>query len=359
MTNAPILIAAGGTGGHIFPALAIARALRERDVPVQWVGSAGGMEATVVPQASFHLHTIKVTALRGRGLRSRITGAINVVRALVLSAGLIRRVKPRAVLGMGGYVSGPVCLAARLCGKRLLVHEQNAVSGYTNRILKRFANRVMEAVPGTFAQASDVVHTGNPVRREILAIDVPQQRLGARLSDAAIRVLVLGGSQGAKTLNEIVPRALQSVQAELQIRHQAGAKWLSETQQHYRDGAHEISVVQFIEEMAEAYAWADLVICRAGAMTVAELAATGVASILVPFPHAVDDHQTANARHLETAGAALIMQESSLNETNLADVVRELCEDRSSLLRMAMAARELACGDATQRIVNELLEQNT
>jgi UDP-N-acetylglucosamine--N-acetylmuramyl-(pentapeptide) pyrophosphoryl-undecaprenol N-acetylglucosamine transferase len=362
MSNAPILIAAGGTGGHIFPALAIARALRERDIPVQWVGSPGGMEATVVPEASFDLHTIKVTALRGRGLRARLRSVVNVVRALVLSAGLIRRVKPRAVLGMGGYVSGPVCLAARLCGKRLLVHEQNAVSGYTNRILKRFANRVLEAVPGTFAPASDVVHTGNPVRREILAIDDPQQRLGARLSgssDEAIRLLVLGGSQGAQKLNETVPAALQAVPVKLEIRHQAGASRQAQTQQLYQNATHQSSVVQFIDEMAEAYGWADLVICRAGAMTVAELAAAGVASILVPFPYAVDDHQTANARHLERAGAAVIMQESEMNDARLAELVSQLCGDRPALLQMALAARKLACGDATQRIVNELLEQNT
>ncbi len=361
MNDSPVLIVAGGTGGHIFPALAIARALRERNVPVQWVGSPGGMEATVVPAASFNLHTIRVTALRGRGLLARLRGLVNVVRALFLSAGLIQRLKPRAVLGMGGYVSGPVCLAAKLCGKRLLVHEQNAVSGFTNRVLKRFANRVLEAMPGTFAPAADVVHTGNPVRQEILAIDDPRQRKGERLSatsDVAVRVLVLGGSQGAKKLNEVVPAALGSVRSKLDIRHQAGANWQPETERRYSNALHRVSVVRFIDDMADAYAWADLVICRAGAMTVAELAAAGAASILVPFPHAVDDHQTANARFLERAGAAILLPEQQLSEQHLEEIVSAFCKDKPALLKMALAARELACADATQRIVNELLEQN-
>lgn len=362
MSDAPVLIAAGGTGGHIFPALAIARELRERNVPVQWVGTAGGMEATVVPDASIDLHTIKVTALRGRGMAARVNGLLNVVRALFLSAGLIRRLKPRAVLGMGGYVSGPVCLAARLCGRRLLVHEQNAISGFTNRVLKRFADRVLEAMPGTFAAAPDVIYTGNPVRREILEIEDPQRRMGARLTaspDSAIRILVLGGSQGAKKLNELVPAALGSVPAKLQLRHQAGANRQADTERRYSECSHEVSVMQFIEDMAAAYAWADLVICRAGAMTIAELAAAGVGSILVPYPHAVDDHQTANARFLEKSGAALLLPEQQLCQARLADAIGALCRDRTKILDMAMAARALACEDATQRIVNELLEQKT
>lgn len=361
MNRSPVIIAAGGTGGHVFPALAIAAALGKQDIPVHWVGSARGLEARLVPAAGIELQTIKVSALRGRGLVSRLTGVFNGLRALLSSIAIVRAQRPQAVLGMGGYVAGPVCLAARFCGRRMLVHEQNAISGFTNRLLRRFATRVLEAMPGTFDAAPDVVHTGNPVRDDILAIQAPDLRLATRLArpTAPVRVLVLGGSQGAEALNQMVPLALQQVDAALDIRHQAGANWLDTTEENYTAVAHSAVVSRFIDDMADAYQWADLVICRAGAMTVAELAAVGVGSILVPFPHAVDDHQTANGRYLQQAGAAILLPEAQLTPAALAQQVTALCQEKSRLLEMAVAARGVACNDATQRIVSELLEQKS
>ena len=361
MPEHPVIIAAGGTGGHVYPALAVACELRDRDVAVHWVGTEKGLESRVVTESGFPFEKISVSGLRGSGLLARVKGMVNVIVALGRSVALIRRLRPAVVLGMGGYVSGPVCLAAKLCGSKMLVHEQNAVSGYTNRILARFANRVMEAFPVTFDKTGStdhhsVVHTGNPVRKDILAIDHPQHRLRDRTGP--IRILVVGGSQGARALNEIVPAAIAQLNGSgFEICHQAGRGNRTSTAERYRESNTNVDVREFIDDMADAYRWADLVVCRSGAMTVAELAAAGLASILVPYPYAVDDHQTANGQFLCDAGAALIIQESALTAQVLADEISRLCQsERLTLLSMATKAHKSIPRNATALVVEQLLE---
>ena len=363
MAERPVLIAAGGTGGHVFPGLAVAMELIDKNVPVIWVGTERGIESRVVPEWGVPMKLIKVTSLRGRGVFSTLRSALNLVAAITRSFHIMFTVRPRVVLGMGGYVSGPVCLAARVSGCTMMLHEQNAVAGFTNRLLKRFANRVMEAIPGTFAngQAREnkststdpVIFTGNPVRNDILQVDAPVDRMANR--DAAINVLVIGGSQGARALNELVPAAIRQIDGDLHIRHQAGGALLETTQAAYADCGHSFEVTAFVDDMAEAYSRADLIICRAGAMTVAEVAAVGLAAILIPYPAAVDDHQTANGRYLVDAGAAVLMQESDITVDKLAEQINELTSDRQRLLTMAQQGREASRRDATQRVVEELL----
>jgi len=358
MIDRPVLIAAGGTGGHVFPGLAVAMELHNQDVPVIWVGTEKGIESRVVPEWGVPMRMIRVTSLRGRGILSSMRSVLNLVSAVIRSLQIILTVRPRVVLGMGGYVAGPVCLAARVSGYKMMLHEQNAVAGFTNRCLRRFANRVMEAMPGAFgASASSgiksVIYTGNPVRNDILNVDSPQQRMVNR--DAIVNVLVIGGSQGAKALNELVPEATKRVSGALSILHQAGGSQLQVTQAAYANCEHQYQVKAFVDDMAEAYEWADLIICRAGAMTVAEVAAVGLAAILVPYPAAVDDHQTANAKSLVEAGAAVLMQESDITVEKLAVEINDLIADRKKLLDMALRGREASRRDATSRVVEELL----
>jgi len=353
MPERPVLIAAGGTGGHVFPALAVANALERQQIPVIWVGTDRGIESRIVPENGIELRKIKVTGLRGGGLVSRVVSLKNLFVAVMRSFSLVGNVAPQAVLGMGGYVSGPVCLAARLRGRRVVVHEQNAVAGMTNRLLSRVATRVMEAIPGTFTAKSTAVHTGNPVRQDILSVATPAQRFANRSAER--RVLIIGGSQGAKALNEAVPQALARIEQSLVVRHQCGTRWVESTQSAYGGCRHEVDVSAFIDNMADAYAWADLVICRAGAMTVAELSAVGLAAVLIPFPAAVDDHQTANGKYLVEAGAAVMLSESELTVERLAVQIETLIKDRETLLNMAEKGRLCAKRDATQRVVSELL----
>lgn len=360
MTDRPVLIAAGGTGGHVFPGLAVAMKLLEQNVPVIWVGTERGIESRLVPEWGVPLQLIKVTSLRGRGVLSTIRSAWNLVAAIGRSFYIIFTVRPRVVLGMGGYVAGPVCLAARASGCKMMVHEQNAVAGFTNRLLKRIASRVMEAMPGTFDDRSGAVFTGNPVRDDILEVGSPGTRMANRKD--AVNVLIIGGSQGAKALNELVPAAIhclplakQNENTVLNIRHQAGGNLLAATRDAYAGCAHEHQVSAFIDNMAEAYGWADLIICRAGAMTVAEVAAVGLAAILVPYPAAVDDHQTANGQYLVEVGAAVLMQESGITVDKLAAKINELVTNRQRLLDMAQRGREASQRDATRRVVEELL----
>ncbi len=356
MASRPVVIAAGGTGGHVFPALAVATALREKNIPVVWIGTERGIESRLVPEWGFPIRMIRVSALRGNGMIARIRGVINLVSALASSCGILYRERPRTILGMGGYVAGPVCLAARLCGRRMVLHEQNAVAGFTNRILKRFADRVMQAMPDTFAASDRVVYTGNPVRQDILVLPPPAARFEQR--GGALRVLVIGGSQGARVLNETVPASLQHVEHSIRVRHQTGKLLKVETEAAYAGSAHEAEVTAFIENMAEAYAWADLIICRSGAMTVAEIAATGLAAILVPFPSAVDDHQTANGRFLVDAGAAIMIQEKVLTPELLGSELSKLAGNRATLLNMARKGREAARRDATQLVMREILGES-
>lgn len=353
----PVLIMAGGTGGHVFPALAVAERLRERGTPVAWMGTRRGLEAALVPKAGIPMEWIGVAGLRGKGARRLLEMPLMLGRAIWQAGTILRRLRPRVVLGMGGFVSGPGGLAARSLGIPLVVHEQNAIAGLTNRWLARIADRVLEAFPATFPAARRALTVGNPVRAPIAALPPPAERFAGRAGPP--RLLVVGGSQGALALNRLVPRtlALLDESERPEVWHQAGGRLHETALTAYRDAGVTARLMPFIEDMAAAYGWADLVLCRAGALTVAELAAAGIGSILVPFPFAVDDHQTANARFLEQGGAALVRQQTELTAERLAGSLRELCGDRPRLLEMAEAARRLAKIEAAEQVAAACLEQ--
>ncbi len=350
MSEPTVIIAAGGTGGHVFPALAVAAGLQQRDIPVVWVGSEAGLENRVIPENGIEFRKIKVSPLRGGGLLRKPLGLLNLLKATFNSIKIVRQENASAVLGMGGYVAGPVCLAAKVTGRRMVVHEQNAVPGFTNRMLMRIASRVLEAIPGTFVANKNIVCTGNPVRLDLLDIEEPQTRYKKRQGE--LRVLIIGGSQGARALNQKVPQALAQVTVPLQVIHQCGPAWHEETQQNYRNVQHSSDVREFIDDMAEVYSWADVIICRAGAMTVAEVSAVGIASILVPYPAAVDDHQTANGKFLVEAEAAVMIQERDMSAAVVAEKIQNF--DRQTLTTMAVNARAVSRRDATDRVVAEL-----
>lgn len=350
---AKVMIMAGGTGGHVFPGLAVAEVLKTRGVEVVWLGSAHGLENQWVPAAGLPLETLAVSGLRGRGLAGWLAAPLRLARAVRQAGNIIRRHAPRSVLSLGGFAAGPGGLAARLRRIPLVVHEQNAVAGLTNRVLARVASRVLEGFPGALPNAEVV---GNPVRRAIAQLPDPASRFAERSGPA--RLLVLGGSQGAKRLNEIIPRALARLDAVARpvVRHQCGQRHLGSARHGYRDAGVEADVVPFIEDMAEAYGWADLVISRAGALTLAELAAAGVGALLVPFPHAVDDHQAVNAKAFVEAGAARMIRESALDETTLAGSLGPLLAERQRMQAMAGAARMLARPDAAERLADACIE---
>lgn len=354
-TAGPVMIMAGGTGGHVFPALAVAKVLRERGVAVVWLGSAGGMESRLVPANGFTLEKVDVAGLRGKGFVSwlrapfRLLGAVNQARAI------IKRVRPRVVLGAGGFASGPGGIAARLARIPLLVHEQNAVAGLTNRILARVAMQVFEAFPGSFGAGVRAICIGNPVRADIAALPPPALRFASH--QGPVRLLVLGGSQGAQRLNALLPQALARIAPPQrpQVRHQAGERGVEATRQAYAQAAVEADVFAFIEDMAAAYEWPDLAVCRAGALTITELQAAGLAAVLVPFPAAVDDHQTRNAEVMVSIGAARLVQERDLDADSLSRLIAELSSDRARLLQMAQAARGAAITDAASRLADSCL----
>lgn len=351
----PIMVMAGGTGGHVYPALAVAHGLRAVGVPVVWMGTRRGLEARVVPAAGFPIAWLSVSGLRRKGLMIWLLAPIRILSACLQAGWVIGRVRPRLVLGMGGFAAGPGGLMCRLLRRPLVIHEQNARPGLTNRLLARLANSVLQAFPATFKPGVNALHTGNPVRADIVALAEPEARLGPR--HGRLRVLIIGGSQGATFLNETVPSAIRSMPAAIrpEVRHQAGMSHVEATAAAYRHQGLDADVVPFLDDIAEAYAWADLVIARSGAMTVAELAAAGLPSILVPYPHAVDDHQTLNARFLADRGAALLAVQQDLSVETLGDWLGELAVDRGRLLTMARRAREAARPDATDLVVRECL----
>lgn len=353
----PVLILAGGTGGHIFPGLAVAHVLRERGIPVRWLGADGGMETRLVPQHDIAIDTIPVQGLRGKGRAALLGAPFRVARALRAASAVLKRLQPRAVISFGGYAAGPGGLAAKLAGVPLLVHEQNRAPGFTNRVLVRFARRVLTGFPDTFAKVPQKL-VGNPVRSAIAALPPPAQRFAQR-DGSAMHLLVLGGSQGARALNQSVPRVMRALMGEgipLRVRHQCGEKLLEETRQAYADAGVTDALEPFIADMAAAYAWADVVVCRAGALTLAELCAAGVGSVLVPFPHAVDDHQTRNAEYLETAGAAVLVKQSDALTDDLLQRLRPLAADPARRQAMAEAARSLALPDAAQHVADAVQE---
>jgi UDP-N-acetylglucosamine--N-acetylmuramyl-(pentapeptide) pyrophosphoryl-undecaprenol N-acetylglucosamine transferase len=351
MSGGPVLIMAGGTGGHVFPSLAVAKVLRDRGVAVVWMGVPGSMESRLVPANGFPIEWVRVGGIRGKGLAVWLLAPFRIVKAVVQSMRVMRRVQPRAVLGAGGYVSGPGGIAAWLLRIPLLIHEQNAVAGMTNRWLARLASQVLEGFPHSFGPGGHARTIGNPVRADIASLPAPAQRFAER---SGSRLLVFGGSQGAQRLNSVVPQALARVAPENrpQVRHQAGERGLDAARAAYADARVEAEVLPFIDDMAAAYAWADLAVCRAGAMTVTELQAAGVGAIFVPLAVATDDHQTKNAEVMVRSGAARLIQERDLTPERLGEAIGELVADRARLLKMAEAARGSRIIDAAARLAD-------
>lgn len=355
--NRPILIMAGGTGGHIYPALAVANCLRERGISLLWLGTKTGLEAKIVPEHGYQLLTIDIGGLRGKGIVRWLTAPLSIIMAVLQSIFVLIKQKPAAVLGMGGFASGPGGIAAWLMHIPLCIHEQNAIAGMTNKILAPLARVVMQAFPNTFTPSRNAKVTGNPVREEIIKLATPEQRYQSRADDS-LRILVVGGSLGAKALNEVVPDALALFGDDMnfQLKHQTGDRHLDSTKALYQSANIAVEPQAYIEDMAAAYAWADLVLCRAGAMTVTEIAAAGVAAIFVPFPYAVDDHQTVNALYLSGEGAAILLQETELNGQSLAKLFRDFSLNKSNLLKMASTARSLSKPEATNQVANLCME---
>jgi UDP-N-acetylglucosamine--N-acetylmuramyl-(pentapeptide) pyrophosphoryl-undecaprenol N-acetylglucosamine transferase len=352
-----VLVMAGGTGGHVFPALAVAQQMRAQGMVVHWLGTRAGLEAKLIPQAGFAIDFISIRGLRGKNALGWLLAPARMLFAISQSLRVCRRIRPNVVLGMGGFVTGPGGVASWLLRKPLVIHEQNAIPGMTNRWLAKFAKRVLQAFPDSFAPRQNLYHTGNPVRAGILNLGKPAQRYPER--NGPIRILIIGGSLGAQALNTCVPQALAKLDAGLrpQIWHQSGRNKLTETQQAYTALGLEAKLVEFIDDMDAAYAWADLLICRAGAMTISEISNVGIAAILVPYPHAVDDHQTANARFLSQAGAAILIQQVELTPERLANELTSLIKSgRSRLLAMANKALTLAKPHATEDVIRHCLE---
>ena len=343
-----ILIMAGGTGGHIFPGLAVADEMRRAGWDVVWMGGRGGMEERLVPPHGHRTAWIRARAARGKGLLQKLLLPANLLFSFWESARHIARIRPDVVLGMGGYVAFPGGMMASLLDKPLALHEQNAIAGVTNKVLATVCDKVMQAFPETLKNAE---WTGNPVRADIASLDLPENRFKGR--SGPLRILVVGGSLGAQALNEALPKALGLLEERPVVVHQAGEKHLETLKSNYAGAGVQGELVPFIHDMARRYAEADLVICRAGAMTVSELAAGGLPSVLVPFPHAVDDHQSANARFLAERGAALLLQQRDMTPGKLAAIIRSL--DRAKLLEMAQKARALGKPDAARIVAQRCM----
>jgi len=356
MSGGPILVMAGGTGGHVYPALAVAQALQQQSRRVVWLGTRRGLESRVVPAAGIDVEWVSIGGLRGKGMLTLLVAPFRLLLALYQSLRAVLRHRPAAVLGMGGFVSGPGGVAAWITRKPLLIHEQNAVAGLTNRLLARLARVVLQAFPGSFPAHIRAETVGNPVRAEIAAIAEPDDRYAGH--EGPLRLLVLGGSQGALALNRVVPAALGALPPEQRplVRHQTGERTIEAARAAYVENALEAELLPYIDDMAAAYAWADLVVCRAGALTVAELSAVGLPAIFVPFPAAVDDHQTANARPLAAAGAAVIVAEKDLSKETLAALLRDWLSNRDRLRERATRARQQAHPTALADISGRCLE---
>ncbi|TDQ57991.1 UDP-N-acetylglucosamine-N-acetylmuramylpentapeptide N-acetylglucosamine transferase [Mesocricetibacter intestinalis] len=342
-----LLVMAGGTGGHVFPAIAVAQYLQKLGWDICWLGTRDRMEAQLVPKYGIPIEFIRISGLRGKGIKALLGAPFAILRAIIQAHGIIRRQRPDAVLGMGGYVSGPGGVAAKLCGVPVILHEQNAVAGLTNVWLAKIATRVLQAFPSAFPGAESV---GNPVRRALFEMPDPATRFAGR--EGKLRVLVVGGSQGARVLNQLMPEVVARLGDRLEVRHQVGAGAADSISSLYPAGA-DVKITEFIEDMAQAYAWADIVICRSGALTVCELAAVGTPAIFVPFQHK-DRQQYLNARYLADAGAAEIVEQKDLG----AEVIVKLLEglDRDKLLTMALKAKQMSAPQAAQRVAEVIIE---
>ncbi|EED35161.1 undecaprenyldiphospho-muramoylpentapeptide beta-N-acetylglucosaminyltransferase [Luminiphilus syltensis NOR5-1B] len=352
---------AGGTGGHVYPALAVAEELRLRGWMIDWVGTQRGLESRVVPEHGIELHTLPVRGLRGKGILARVSGVLRLGLAMIASLALVARLKPDAALGMGGYAAGPAGLAMRVWRRPLVIHEQNAVAGTTNRLLAPFANRILCGFEGAFSAPRIVEVVGNPVRDSIF-LQTAEKHYPERFTpERPLRLLVLGGSLGSAPINNAVPAAVSNLldsapDAPVTIRHQCGESHFAATQGLYAELAQAVTVIRFIEDMADAYRWADLVICRAGALTVSELAATGTPAILVPLPHAIDDHQTRNAEVLSAVGAAELLPQRDISDTVLADRLNRFLRHPERLKDMSVSARSLSPAAATRRVADVVEE---
>lgn len=351
-----VMIIAGGTGGHVMPALAVARYLRQQGKDVHWLGTRAGIEARVVPLENFPISFIDIQGVRGKSILTLLLAPFKILKAIFQSWRVLASVRPNAVLCMGGYVCGPAAIAAYLMRCPIVLHEQNAIAGWTNRVLANIASRVMVAFPQAFATRKNVIETGNPVRQDILSILPPTERLSTRQSQ--VRVLILGGSQGATKLNEALPQALALLPLEKRplIWHQTGKNNLDATKKGYEEHGIIAQVSDFIQDMQEAYSWADMVICRSGALTIAEICAVGLPSILIPFPYAVDDHQTYNAKYLSDQGAAYLLKQSVLSPLILSELILDLIDHPQKRLGMAIASRALAKPLATTVVAEQCLE---
>jgi len=346
-----IVIMAGGTGGHVFPALAVAEILKELGWQVSWIGTHKGLESRVVPEAGIEIDWLSIAGIRGKGLASKLTAIVMLFKACLQANKILCKRKPDVVLGMGGYVAGPGGLMARLLGIPLVIHEQNRIPGTTNRLLAKISNQVLQAFPNSFKTKVDAKHTGNPLRKPFILAS----ELKRRYIENEVRILIVGGSQGAQILNNIVPEAIANFLAindkaqSVKIIHQSGDVQLSQVRSRYEALDIQAKTSAFIEDMVEAYQWADLVICRAGAMTVSEVSAMGLPAIFIPLPTAIDDHQTANARYLTDNGAALLLKQCDLNPEILAEYILEILK-KSSL--MEVATQQLARLDATELVAS-------
>ena len=353
-----VMIMAGGTGGHVFPALAVAKILQQQQVCIAWLGTRKGIESDLIPQQGIELHYLNVEGLRGRGLLALCRAPFKLLSSIIQACSALKQFKPSVVLGMGGFASGPGAVAAKLKGIPLVIHEQNSVAGTTNKLSAKIATRIMQGFPDTFAQAE---HCGNPVRYEIEAIKSPVERFANR--QGAMRLLILGGSRGALAINQLIPQALAKIdpQQRPKILHQVGGQHLQDTQALYRAqdldvDSDNIQIVPFIDSMQEAYEWADFAICRSGALTVAELTAAGLGALLIPFPYAIDDHQTTNGEWLVKAQAALLIQQRDITAEKLADHIVSLGNNPEQRLSMANNARSLAKNGAAERVSEVCVE---
>ena len=346
-----ILIMAGGTGGHIFPALAVADCLRSQGWSVTWLGARNSMEAELVPKKGYPMAWVRFSGLRGKGLLRQLLLPFNLLVAFAQSAAALLRHRPDVVLGMGGYITFPGGMMAALFNRPLVIHEQNSIAGLSNKVLARLATRVMSGFPDVLPNAE---WCGNPVRDSITALPPPPERYMAR--SGVLNLLIVGGSLGAKAINECVPQALAllPLATRPQVLHQTGKQHFDAVQAAYVQATVSGEIKPFLDDMAQHYAWADIVICRAGALTIAELAAAGVASILIPFPFAVDDHQTGNARFLSKNTAAILLPQAELTPRYLADLLRDMTREQA--LKMAQAARQLAKPEAAQRVAQVCAE---
>ena len=351
-TTKRFLIMAGGTGGHVMPGLTVAKELRNRGHQVFWMGTRAGIEAELVPAADIEIFYIDIEGVRGKGKKGWMEAPGKINKAVKESKKIIQECKPDCVLGMGGFVAGPGGVAAKLLGIPLVIHEQNAVAGTTNRILSLFASQVLEAFPGTFSKRINALHVGNPVRSELHSATHQTDH------NADLKLLVLGGSLGAKAINDVIPELVKTLDFTIDVWHQTGKQHIDDVTELYGEDTlmmKSIELSSFIDDMAEAYAWADIVICRSGAMTVSELALAGVPSILIPYPYAIDDHQMANANWMASHEAAVVLPQSELSVSNLRHHMKRFNKRRELLDKMRGRAKSLGMHDATENVVRTCL----